>query len=254
MTYPTFPYPAAPKPPKSRLPLVLGVIAGVVVLLCAVGAATAVWLRGARPAARQTQTQTQDSTTSAEPVQSQDMAIATVGKPEAKATLDVYEDYLCPACAIFEEREGEHIAKAVEAGQLRVRFHMLNFLNRGSASGDYSSRAAGAAMAVFQKAPDKFLLFHARLLAQGTQPQEGGDSDLSNDQLAKIAEEVGAGAAAADIRSGADVKAAADAAAASTRQLQSIMQNVATPTVLKDDKPVDWRNDAQWLQKLVGAP
>ncbi|EFV12884.1 thioredoxin domain-containing protein [Segniliparus rugosus] len=247
MAYPAFPY---QQPPKSRLPLVLVVIAGAVALLCAAGAATAVWLRGTRPAARQTQ----DSTISAQPVQAQGLAIATVGKPEAKVTLDLYEDYLCPACALFEEREGERIAKAVEAGQLRVRFHMLNFLNRHSASGDYSSRAAGAALSVFQKAPDKFLVFHAKLLAQDTQPQEGGSSDLSDDQLAKIAEEVGAGAAAADIRSGANVKAAEDAAAASTRQLQSILKRASTPSVLKDDQPVDWQHDAQWLQKLVGAP
>ncbi|MGL6233743.1 MAG: thioredoxin domain-containing protein [Segniliparus sp.] len=183
-----------------------------------------------------------------------DPVLATVGKPEAAVSLDVYEDFMCPACAEFEAAYGEQVAKAVGEGKLRVRFHMLNFLNKNSASGDYSSRAAGAALAVFQKAPDKFLAFHSKLFSQDTQPREGSESDLSNDQLAQLAEGVGAGAAAADIRSGADVKTAAGSASASIHQLQGITKSVSTPTILKDDKPQNWQRDQQWLQKLLGAP
>ncbi|ADG98587.1 DSBA oxidoreductase [Segniliparus rotundus DSM 44985] len=180
--------------------------------------------------------------------------LASVGKPDAPAVIDVYEDFMCPACAEFEGAYGEQIAKAVEDGKLRVQYHMLNFLNRNSASGDYSSRAAGAALAVFQKAPDKFLAFHTKMFSADTQPREGSESDLSNDQLAKIAESVGAGAAAADIRSGADVKAAAGSAQAAIKQLQSLTKSVSTPTVLKDNKPLNWQRDDQWLQKIVGGP
>jgi protein-disulfide isomerase len=129
---------------------------------------------------------------------------------------------------------------------------MLNFLNRNSASKDYSSRAAGAAKAVFDKAPDKFLEFHKKLFEPGTQPQEGSSTDPSNDDLAKIAEQVGAGAAAADIRSGADVQAAAGSAKAAILQLAKITGNIATPTIVKDGKPVQWQ-DPQWLATLLGT-
>ncbi|MGL6233741.1 MAG: thioredoxin domain-containing protein [Segniliparus sp.] len=244
-----------PKPPKSKLPLVFGLLAGALTLLCAVGAVASVWLWGAKQresrAAETTASQEQPTTTAAA---SPDPVLATVGRPDAAVVLDVYEDFMCPACGAFEEAYGEQVAKAVGEGKLRVRFHMLNFLNRSSASKDYSSRAAGAALAVFQKAPDKFLAFHSKLFSQDTQPQEGSESDLSNDQLAQLAEGVGAGAAAADIRSGADVQAAVGAASAATNELSGLLHGrVFTPAVLKDGKPVDWAHDQQWLEHLSGS-
>ena len=256
MGYPISPNPdfRPPRPRKSKLPLVVALVAGALALLCVVGAVAAVWLRGTRSHERQAEAAA--ATSAQQPtaeVAAQDPTLATVGKPEAAVTLDVYEDFMCPACAEFEETDGEQIAKAVDDGKLRVRFHMLNFLDRSSASKDYSSRAAGAALAVFQKAPEKFLDFHAKLFSEGTQPEEMGASDLSNDQLAKVAEGVGAGAAAADIRSGADVKAAVGAAKAATAELGKLTNGrVMTPTVLKDGTPVDRAHDQQWLDHLFG--
>ena len=75
-------------------------------------------------------------------------AALIIGAADAKTTIDVFEDFMCPVCKQFEEQSGQAIVSAVDAGRLRVRYHMLNFLNRQSASGSYSSRAAGALQCV----------------------------------------------------------------------------------------------------------
>src|SRR5699024_1961744 len=85
------------------------------------------------------------------------------------------------------------VNQAIDNGDLAVRYHMLNFLNRSSASGDYSTRAAGAALCVAETGDGElFSKFHSTLFQQGTQPRENGSSDLSNEQLADVAKQVGA--------------------------------------------------------------
>src|SRR5699024_1887800 len=75
---------------------------------------------------------------------------ATIGgaNGEPDVQIDVYEDALCPYCRLLEEQDGPAMAKAVDDGELSVRYFMIDFLNSGSASGDYSTRAYAALLAV----------------------------------------------------------------------------------------------------------
>nr|WP_085949522.1 thioredoxin domain-containing protein [Gordonia effusa] len=176
-----------------------------------------------------------------------------VGSAEAGHTIDVFEDFLCPACGAFEKQSGEEVVKAVEDGKLRVRFHMLNFLDSKSASGDYSSRAAGAAQCVAAgEKPEVFLKFHSALFNQ--QPQEGGSSDFSNADLARIAGEQGANATTQKcISDGAKIDQAKAAADASQTQLAKASGGqVGTPTVLSAGAPLNI-SDANWLKNLLAA-
>jgi len=183
--------------------------------------------------------------------------VVTVTKPGStpKATVDIYEDALCPACAELERQFGQQINQALDNGTLTANYHMVNFLNASSASGDYSTRAAGALLCVAQNSgsqPGVYMAFHSALFAPENQPQENGTSDLSNQQLADLAKSAGASDAAQTcISSGQNVQAASTAATAFIATLNQITGGrAATPTVVKDGAPIQLNTD--WLTNLVG--
>ncbi|MGV9711683.1 DsbA family protein [Gordonia sp. NPDC003424] len=182
-----------------------------------------------------------------------DNAALIIGAASAPQTIDVFEDFMCPYCREFEQQSGAAMSKAVDDGKLRVRYHMLTFLNKMSASGDYSSRAAGAAQCVGEaESKDIFLKFHAALFEN--QPKENGDSDLSNAEMATIAAQQGASAATQKcITDGSMVEQANVAAAQSQNQLSKALGGQAsTPTVLSAGEPVpDIMNGTAWLDKLL---
>lgn len=181
-------------------------------------------------------------------------AALIIGAPDAKTTIDVFEDFMCPVCKQFEQQSGQAVVGAVDAGKLRVRYHMLNFLNRQSASGNYSSRAAGALQCVGAgENREVFFKYHTALFAD--QPKEGSDSDPSNADLSTIAAAQGASAATQKcIADGAKVAEGEKAAEESQNQLaKATGGQVATPTVLSGGEPVDGILDGTgWLDKLLG--
>ena len=106
--------------------------------------------------------------------------------PETAPLIDVFEDPMCPVCKVFEQQSGPAITKAVTEGKLRVRYHTLHFLNSRSATGDYSSRAAGALTCVAdEQNTDLFLRFHSALFA--AQPPEDGTGNITSPELARLA-------------------------------------------------------------------
>jgi protein-disulfide isomerase/uncharacterized membrane protein YphA (DoxX/SURF4 family) len=119
-----------------------------------------------------------------------------VGEATAPVTLDVYEDPQCPVCAQFEEQVGPTITGWVDTGRVKVRYHVISFLDRASTT-KYSSRAANALYASAAAGPEVFARYHRLLFAE--QPAEGS-AGLTDDQLVELAEQAGAGSAAAAIR------------------------------------------------------
>lgn len=180
--------------------------------------------------------------------------VVQVGAAGAPVAIEVYEDFLCPACASFDAAYGAQIDDEVAAGRLRVSFHDLNFLNRASASGDYSTRAAAAARCVAQDgdAAD-YLAFRGALFAPGGQPAEGGSDDPSNADLAALAVQTGASPAAATcIETGARVDEAAAQAEWSTNHLSSKSGGqVSTPSVYDGATKVD-PSKSDWVATLTG--
>jgi protein-disulfide isomerase len=189
-----------------------------------------------------------------------DSGIITVSNGSPDLVLDIYEDGLCPVCGHFEGQFGEQISKAIDQGQLTVRYHMVDFLNSRSHSGDYSTRAYAALMAVAKGDGDKpgvFMQFHSALFDSKNQPVESGSSDLSNAQLASLAGANGASKATQEqVSGGAEVQAATTDAQTNLQKLSAIAaqsgQSAGTPTVVKDGTPVQI-NDVDWLTKLLPA-
>ncbi|MGD9526456.1 MAG: DsbA family protein [Dehalococcoidia bacterium] len=174
--------------------------------------------------------------------------VITMGNTSAPVTLDIYEDYLCPACKIFNDRDHDDITTALNEGKIAVRYHPLGFLNSLSSPPGYSTRAANAALCAAQAGI--FPAYHDKLFAE--QPAEGGPG-LSDAQLVAFGTELGApagfercvttGPHAADI--GAQTKKAI-----SDPNLQT-NGTFGTPTVAVGGKKIVIAS-AGWLADVTG--
>lgn len=108
----------------------------------------------------------------------------SVGDADAPVTLDLYYDYMCPACGAFESTNAEDLSRLIDQGTIRVNLHVMAFLDEQSQGAEYSTRGGNAYATVVDAAPDKVWAFHNALYAN--QPHEGTEG-LSDDQIASIA-------------------------------------------------------------------
>lgn len=169
-----------------------------------------------------------------------------VGPADAPVTVEVYEDFVCPACGQFEALTGPTLAALAEEGAVQVRYRPIALLDQYSTD-KYSTRSLNAAAVVADAAGvEGFLQFHEALFAQ--QPREGGPG-LSDDTLIELAGEAGAtGADVADairdLRFGDWVEQVTDAASKAGVN--------STPTVLVDGEQLADRSP-QGLSAAVAA-
>ncbi|THA83679.1 thioredoxin domain-containing protein [Streptomyces sp. A0592] len=112
------------------------------------------------------------------------LAIQT-GKPEAKATLTVWEDFRCPACKSFEDNYRDTIHELEAKGLLKVDYHLVTLID-GNMGGSGSLKGANAA-ACAQDA-GKFSEYHDVLFQN--QPQEVDDAYGKNAKLLELAGKV----------------------------------------------------------------
>jgi protein-disulfide isomerase len=105
--------------------------------------------------------------------------------------IDIYIDYMCPACKMFEEAYAEDIESWLADGSVTVRYHTIAILNRFSQGTEYSTRAASAAVCAADEGEQQFLDYSTALFAN--QPSEN-TTGLDDAELVRIgAEEVGLG-------------------------------------------------------------
>lgn len=158
-------------------------------------------------------------------------------------TIDIYEDFICPACGDFESSAGPAIARLVTDGKVTVVYHPIAILDRYSST-QYSTRAAAASAAAAQGG--KFVEFHNALFAQ--QPEENS-AGLSNAELIKIGDSVG-------LSDAAFTRAVTDGTyrgwAAKVTDTASARGVTGTPTVLVAGKAID-RPTPETLTAAVAA-
>lgn len=112
----------------------------------------------------------------------------SIGDPDAETQIDIYADYLCPACASFEAAVDPSLTALAEAGEAHVTYYPVVILDR---YGDYSERAANAVAAVLDTAGvDAAVEFNHNLFAQ--QPSEGAGGYPDDDWLIDLAVQSGA--------------------------------------------------------------
>ena len=111
-----------------------------------------------------------------------------VGAAGAPVTLEVYLDYMCPACGRFEKANNAEIDRLTKAGTVRLELRPISFLDKQSQGTRYSTRAANAVATVVDKAPGSVWAFTTALYAH--QPEEGS-TGLTDGQIADLARDIG---------------------------------------------------------------
>jgi protein-disulfide isomerase len=110
----------------------------------------------------------------------------SLGDPDAPVTIDVFEDFQCPACKNFtESTEPLVIQNLVATGKARYVFHNYPFLD-DQAAGKESDQAANAAMCASEQ--DKFWEMHSILYANWNGENQGA---FNNRRLQAMAESIG---------------------------------------------------------------
>ena len=172
------------------------------------------------------------------------------GPSTAPVKVAVYEDFLCPFCGQFEAASRDALEKQVEAGQVQIQYHVVNFLDRSSTT-EYSTRAANALAVVLDTSgPQVAKRFHDLLFEH--QPEEGS-AGLSDARL--VAYAVQAGATKSAVQPGI-----------TDRTYEQWVNNVndqaskdgvnQTPTVRVDGKTVEYKTIDELVakvEKAVGA-
>lgn len=175
----------------------------------------------------------------------------SIGDPAAPGQIDLYLDPLCPYSGKMVREQGAEIGRRIETGKLHINLRLVNFLEKYSASGTYDSRAIYAAFIVadHSKSSDITWQFIEEIFAADQQPKEKGPTDLSNDQLAGLADRAGAPPSAQDmIKLGLPIPFDGHAIAAHNLPLLRQLPDSGVPMVVIDGESVDGNSD--WLDRL----
>ena len=160
---------------RRQLGLILGVVGGIVVVGLVV---TLVLVNSARGQSRGPQNMLSDGIKLGEGF----VAVRTPGlgvgaEPKASdpnpvdvVDIQIYYDYLCPNCGVFEDRNGAQLRAWIDTGAATVEFHPIAIFTSKAADTKYAARAANAAACVAEYSPDDFFAFHEALFAE--QPDE----------------------------------------------------------------------------------
>ncbi len=98
-------------------------------------------------------------------------------------SIEVYQDYLCPACKAFDEANAQQLQTLVEAGAATLEIHPIGMLANQSAGTKYSLRSTAAAACVANYSPDTFWKVNQAFYAN--QPQEGTPG-LNDDEITAL--------------------------------------------------------------------
>jgi protein-disulfide isomerase len=118
-----------------------------------------------------------------------------VGAGTAPVTVEIYLDYMCPACGKFEEANSGELDRLIAAGTVRVELRPISFLDKASKGSRYSTRTANAMATVADRAPASVWAFTKALF--NNQPDEG-TRGLTDAQIADLATKAGVAAEAVD--------------------------------------------------------
>lgn len=177
---------AAPRPSKAKPALVGLVVAAVV---AAIGLAVFFGSRSQAPEASPTASGT-GGPQAGYPVGATGPdggIVVNASKVKAGApTLDVYEDFQCPACGQIEKALGSTLKAMADAGEVKLVYHTKNFLD-ATLSNDSSTRAGNAAACAADAG--KFQAYHDTIYAnQPPADQEGkGYTDAELEKFAGTA-------------------------------------------------------------------
>lgn len=186
-------------------------------------------------------------------------ATVLVGQPTAKVTIDAYEDFLCPICGDFEATNFSQVEQQLEAGTIKVRYHMIDLLDNSSNPPGYSLMSANTALALATVDPGKFMDYHYSLYQK--QPQEDG-AGWTQAQLTSLANRLGvSGSQFSSLVNNKTYEKQIQTNLTNAEADQALWQTnsdgtkgFGTPTIVPNGgAPANWQSDGTWLSDLVHA-
>lgn len=142
-------------------------VGGIVVLLALV--ALVVWMivaNGSRSAVEQLSEDQVPANTQAGAIPVGSGLAAGTDNGDA-TRIDVYYDYTCTYCLMFEDQYAEYLAEVAQDGTATVAYRPVALLDSTGDFSGYSGRSASAAGTVAADDPQNFLAAHAALAAMG---------------------------------------------------------------------------------------
>lgn len=156
--------------------------------------------------------------------------------------VDLYTDFMCPACGHLERAIGPELKKLVADGKVRLVIHPISFLDSQSPD-RYSTRTASALAYVAENDPDHLLDAYEAFFDKGFQPDESAKKPVTDAAITAQLEKAGVnGDVAASATSGTYDKWVENATNYTTRRddlmvtMQDGVRRFSTPTVMVDDK------------------
>lgn len=127
--------------------------------------------------------QTADQQTPPNATESFGINITSKGTPAAADAphLVIYEDFQCPACEQLEKAVGPTIKQMSEAGEVKVAYHIKNFLD-ANLGNDSSTRAGNAAACAADVGA--FQAYHDQVYAHPPAKEGDGYTDAQLEQFA----------------------------------------------------------------------
>lgn len=110
------------------------------------------------------------------------------GLDDSRVRVDIYLDFMCPICGIFEETQGPTLDQLRTDGTADVYYHPISILDRYSQNTEYSTRSASAAALIAEESPEHFLDFAKAMFIN--QPAENS-AGLTDAKIQEIAASVG---------------------------------------------------------------
>lgn len=220
-----------------RTKVVIGVVVVVVLAIAVIGGVLL-----SKKTERAALTPPADLKSVSAPVQ-RDGGAVLIGKDTAKVTVDLYEDFLCPVCRTFEEKYSAQLREQVEAGTIKVRYHILPMLIKYSDPEGYSRDSANAALCAADAG--KFPEYHDSLYAK--QPEEGGPG-YTKQELVKLGTDLGI--TGDTFKTCVETGANEQAAQAGLDQAKKTSFFTGTPAVAVDGNKIDLEN-GNWVKDLV---
>jgi protein-disulfide isomerase len=178
--------------------------------------------------------------------------------------IQIYIDYQCPICGMFESGNTEQLRSWVKTGAATVEIHPISFLDGRGSPNTYSSRSANAAVCVANYSPNSFFDYNAALFAN--QPAEGTPGP-ENDALVARANTIGvqnASKVADCINNNTYKKWISDTTDKVLDPSYSVQGSsikvTGTPTIVVNGKQYTWSTEAdltsparfaQWVQQAM---
>jgi len=111
--------------------------------------------------------------------------LANTATPKSNApTLEIYADFQCDQCGHFEEVFGAMLATMAQAGDVKLVFHTMSFVDE-NLKNDSSTRSANAAACAADAG--KFLEYHSAVFAGQPEKEGTGYTDAQLTEFANTA-------------------------------------------------------------------